>query len=99
MEVRKVHTPSAGTNNDPVHCFVAIELSKSNWVVGFRTALTDNISRHQVKAGDAEGLIELIERVRTRVARQLSRSVEIASCYEAGYDGFWLHRVLEARGI
>src|SRR5262249_47404513 len=99
MEVRKVNTPSAGTNNDPVHCFVAIELSKSNWVVGFQTALTDNISRHQVKAGDAERLIELIERVRTRVARQLSRSVEIASCYEAGYDGFWLHRVLEARGI
>jgi transposase len=25
--------------------------------------------------------------------------VEIVSCYEAGYDGFWLHRLLEARGI
>jgi transposase len=99
MEVRNVNTPSAGTNNDPVHCFVAIELSKSNWVVGFQTALTDNTSRHQVKVGDAKGLIELIERVRARVARQLSRPVEIASCYEAGYDGFWLHRVLEARGI
>ena len=62
MEVRNVNTPSAGTNNDPVHCFVAIELSKSNWVVGFQTALTDNTSRHQVKVGDAKGLIELIER-------------------------------------
>jgi transposase len=25
--------------------------------------------------------------------------VEIVSCYEAGYDGFWLHRLLEAHGI
>jgi hypothetical protein len=28
-------------------------------------------------AGDANGLLELIERVRTRVARQLSRPIEI----------------------
>jgi transposase len=94
-----VNTPSACPNNDPVHCFVAIELSKSNWVVGFQTPLTDNTGRHQVKAGDAKGLIELIERVRTRVGRHVSRPVEIVSCYEAGYDGFWLHRVLEAHGI
>jgi hypothetical protein len=26
-------------------------------------------------------------------------SVQVVSCYEAGYDGFWLHRFLEARGI
>ena len=25
--------------------------------------------------------------------------MEIVSCYEAGYDGFWLHRLLEAHGI
>ena len=79
MEVRNVNTPSAGTNNDPVHCFVAIELSKSNWVVGFQTALTDNTSRHQVKVGDAKGLIELIERIGARVGRQLSRPVEIGT--------------------
>jgi hypothetical protein len=68
-ETRMVNTPR---NNEPMHCFVAIELSKSKWVVGFQTPLTDKASRHQVKAGDAKGLIELIERVRTRVDRQLS---------------------------
>jgi hypothetical protein len=41
MEIRMETPPSAGTSNDPVHCFVAIELSKSNWVVGFQTPLTD----------------------------------------------------------
>ena len=33
------------------------------------------------------------------MARELGRPVEVMSCYEAGYDGFWLHRVLEAHGI
>jgi len=99
MEVRMENTPSAGMNNEPVDCFIAIELSKSGWVVGFQTPLSDKTSRYQVKAGDANGLLELIERVRTRVARQLSRPIEMMSCYEAGYDGFWLHRVLEAHGI
>ena len=25
--------------------------------------------------------------------------MDVISCYEAGYDGFWLHRLLEAHGI
>ena len=99
MEVRMVNTPSADMNNEPVHCFIAIELTKSGWVVGFQTPLSDKTSRYQVKAGDANGLLELIERVRTRVARQLSRPVEAMSCYEAGYDGCGFHRVLEGHGI
>ena len=42
---------------------------------------------------------DLCERIRTRVARETKKRVEIISCYEAGYDGFWLHRLLEAHGI
>ena len=99
MEVRLENTASATTNNDPAHCFVAIELSKSSWVLGFQTPLAKQTSRYQVKACDAKALLELIERVRSRMARELGRPVEVMSCYEAGYDGFWLHRVLEAHGI
>jgi transposase len=29
-----------------------------------------------------------------QAARQLGRTVQVASCYEAGRDGFWLHRFL-----
>ncbi|PYL95636.1 MAG: IS110 family transposase [Verrucomicrobia bacterium] len=99
MEVRVVSTPSAGADNVPVHCYVAIELSKSSWIVGFQTPLTNKTSQYQVKACDANALLELIERIRTRVARELRRPIEVMSCYEAGYDGFWLHRVLKAHGI
>jgi transposase len=33
------------------------------------------------------------------VGQATGQPVQMVSCYEAGYDGFWLHRVLEARGI
>src|SRR5258708_24148528 len=35
----------------------------------------------------------------TRVSRETGRAADVISCYEAGYDGFWLHRLLEAHGI
>src|SRR5258708_39607879 len=34
-----------------------------------------------------------------RVSRETGRAADMLSCYEAGYDGFWLHRLLEAHGI
>ena len=43
--------------------------------------------------------MDLIARIRTRIVEALNRPVEVISCYEAGYDGFWLHRVLEAHGV
>jgi len=52
-----------------------------------------------LEACDWKGLLDLCERIRTRIAREMKKPVEIISCYEAGYDGFWLHRLLEAHGI
>ena len=74
-------------------------MSKKNWVVAINTPLADKISRHTLPGCDWTGLLELIQRVRTRVARELGRPVEMISCYEAGYDGFWLHRLLEGQGV
>src|SRR6202048_2378232 len=73
MEVRMANTPSADSNNEPVACYVAIELSKSGWLVGFLTPLSDKTGRYQAEAGDAQALLDLIERVHTRAARQLNR--------------------------
>src|ERR1700721_4817539 len=77
----------------------AIELSKQRWVIGFITPLSAKISRRILSGGDWKGLLDLIEEVRARVSRETGRAVDVISCYEAGYDGFWLHRLLEAHGI
>jgi transposase len=73
---------------------MGIELSKKGWLVALRGPLTDRISVHRLSAGDAKGLLVLAERARLAAADVLDTDVTIASCYEAGYDGFWLHRVL-----
>ena len=100
MEARTVNNLlPAASHDDAVGCLVAIELSKKSWIVAVNTPLSDKISRHTLKAGDGKELLDLCERIRTRVARETKRRVEIVSCYEAGYDGFWLHRLLEAHGI
>jgi len=96
MQASTVVTPTAG------HCgtiFVAIELSQKTWLVTLHSPDRDRISRHKLEGGDDGGLLALIERVRARAAGKLGTAPKVVSCYEAGYDGFWLHRLLTAAGI
>ncbi len=79
--------------------YVAIELSKKNWLVGLRDPLSKTIGQHKLDAGDAAGLVALIGRKRAELERKLGQEVRVLSCYEAGYDGFWLHRYLASRGV
>ena len=44
-------------------------------------------------------MLALAERARTATVEATGEAAAVASCYEAGYDGFWLHRVLVAAGI
>lgn len=79
--------------------FVSIELSKKSWLIAIHTPLADKIGLHKVLAGDSTELLAHIRRYMTRVERATSGPVNVLSCYEAGYDGFWLHRVLLEAGI
>ncbi len=89
--------PATGTQ--PATLFVALELSKAKWLVGLHSPAADKISRHTIAGGDAPALLELIEAARRRAAASLGGEVQVVTCYEAGYDGFWLHRLLLAHGI
>lgn len=76
--------------------FVSLELGNSKWHVAASEGGT-RICEYTVDAGNAPGLLAVIERARTRL--RLGSEVAIMSCYEAGRDGFWLHRFLESNGI
>lgn len=96
MQASTVDTPTVG------HCgtiFVAIELSQRSWLVTLHSPDRDRISRHKLESGDHAGLLALIESICARAARKLGSAPKVVSCYEAGYDGFWLHRLLTAAGI
>jgi transposase len=96
MQASHVSTPIAGHLGT---IFVAIELSQKDWLVTLHSPDRDRLSRHKVEAGDHAGLLSLIDRVRERAARALGGTPQVTSCYEAGYDGFWLHRFLLSSGI
>lgn len=83
----------------PATLFVALELSRSTWLVAMHSPIGDKISQHRLEGGDTEGLLKLLTRKRMQAAEKLGRPVRVACCFEAGYDGFWLHRWLCARGI
>jgi transposase len=78
---------------------MAIELSKAKWLVGMLTPLSDKISLRSIPCGATQSLIEIIDRTLDKVLRATGQPARIVSCYEAGYDGFWLHRVLDAHGV
>ncbi len=78
--------------------FVSIEMSRSKWLVGAHSPLSDKISLHATDWGDTGALFAIIERLRTRASATLGADLPVLCCYEAGYEGFWLHRVLVAAG-
>src|SRR4051812_21339379 len=79
--------------------FAAIELSKKNWLVALWSPVVDRVSLHRLPAGDAKALLACLERAHASAQAALGQEVEIMSCFEAGYEGFWLHRVLTSAGI
>jgi transposase len=96
MRTSSVSTP---TTDRVSTIFVAIELSQKSWLVTIHSPDKDRISRHKLDGGDHAGLLTLIERLRERAARALGARPAVVSCYEAGYDGFWLHHLLTAAGV
>src|SRR4051794_26157697 len=79
--------------------FVSLELSKARWLLTVSVPGSEKISRHVVSGGDAEALLEVITRLQALAAKRCGEAVRIVAIQEAGLDGFWIHRLLVARGI
>jgi transposase len=60
---------------------------------------SDKMSKHTIAAGDASKLLALLTRLRGRAEHLVGGSLSIAVIQEAGLDGFWVHRSLEANDI
>lgn len=92
-----VETPAAPCEHATI--FVAFELSKAAWKVGLVLPGSQKMSRFTLEGGDTAGLAELLRRKRREAEARCGQPVRIVSCYEAGYDGFWLHRWLGEHGV
>ena len=80
--------------------FVSMELSRSSWVI---TSLSpgnrEKMSKHAVRGGDIAGLLTRFSQIREKAQARTGRSFPIIVIQEAGLDGFWIHRILQAEGI
>jgi transposase len=82
--------------SDPV-MFMALELSAAKWKVGTTVGVGQKPRERTVDAADLEALSEEITKAKRRF--DLPLDARVVSCYEAGRDGFWLHRWLTKQGV
>src|ERR1043166_1408707 len=92
MDYRKTTAPTAEMKDATL--YVALELSLKTWLVALRSSAGDKVTLKHVTAGDQAGLLGLIDEKEAELHAAGYREVRTVSCYEAGRDGFWLHRRL-----
>jgi transposase len=88
--------PEKTTTKSSETLYVALELSGKDW----KLAMTDGGVRVRMTTV-ATGAVAEVVRAVTKAKEKfgLSPGTRVMSCYEAGRDGFWIHRVLVAAGI
>ena len=89
----------AATHGDTDMLYASLELSRSTWLVTSLAPGSDKMSKHRIDGGDHCGLLELLRRLQNKAAKRLGAPVRIVTIQEAGFDGFWIDRLLEAAGI
>lgn len=93
------HMEQNAAARDGAVVFVAMELSKSAWLLAVQASPSGKMSSHRLEGGDIVGLLDLLRRLQAREQRAAGKDAQIILGYEAGYDGFWLQRRLAAEGI
>lgn len=77
--------------------YVAFELGWTKWKLGFCTRLDEKAWVVTIDARDIGAMMKTIAKARARF--EVSPTCPVASCYEAGRDGFWLDRLLKEKGV
>src|ERR671925_828970 len=77
--------------------FMAFELSEKTWKLGFTTGHGQKPRERSIAAGNQAHVLHEVAQAKKRFG--LPDTAPVVSCYEAGREGFWLHRFLQAQGI
>src|SRR5260370_10111702 len=77
--------------------YLAFELGWNEWKLAFAAGPADNPRLRSIAARDNEALLREIAMAKKRFG--VRDDALVHSCYEAGRDGFWLHRLLESHAL
>jgi transposase len=81
----------------PEVLYLSFELGSTEWKLAFTVGRGEKPRLRTLAACDLRGVEQEIERARRRWG--VPEGARVVSCYEAGRDGFWLHRFLLSRGV
>lgn len=90
-------TAHGGQYSEEEVLYLALELSSKKWKAGMTRGRGLKHRNRSLDAGDFSGLEEAIMRAKRRFG--LPADAPVVCCYEAGRDGFWIHRRLERMGL
>lgn len=88
--------PTECMTNQPI-LLLAFDLGQRHWTVGFSTLTEPRPRTREIPARDTARVLREIAAAKHRFG--LPPDAAVVSCYEAGRDGFWLHRWLVGQGI
>lgn len=88
---------SPETENNREVLYLAFELSRKVWKLGFSDGKQPQVRQVTIDAGDLERCRTEITKAKQRMG--MEETATVRSCYEAGREGFWLHRALTGMGI
>ena len=77
--------------------FVAFELGKKEWTLAVTSGIGVTPVLRTVPAREWPRVLRVLSEARQRLG--LAATAGVVSCYEAGRDGFWIHRALWQQGI
>ena len=82
----------------PTSCLLlAFELGERTWKLGFTIGIGQRPRIRSVPAGALDRVWAEISEAKRRF--HVAADTPVMSCYEAGRDGFWIHRALVAQGV
>jgi transposase len=76
---------------------IAFELGEGRWRLSFTSGFGEKVLRGSVASRDQGAVLEQMQHAKARLGLPLD--CRVVSCYEAGRDGFWLHRFLVTQGV
>ena len=79
--------------------FAALELSKVSWLLAIHSPDREQPSLYPIKGGDTATLFTRLNRAVEQRKKRGRRTPKIVICFEAGFDGFWLARLLETHAV
>ena len=97
--IHHASTEQTASDSPDLTLYASLELSRATWLVTCLLPERDRMSKYSTPGGDGGALLGLLERMRARAQQLTGRPAKVVVIQEAGLDGFWVHRLLEANGI